>query len=333
MTVHDLKNVNYSNPSHEGFQRDIDSHCSNSYKQLKKIVRTYIFFHLSFIGLLIAEIIAFSFFLTFLSSSSSLVPLSIAGIVLTGFTYLILLFYFQTKKPEQFLQLRNYFMLVCKKGLPKNIDQAEYHLSLAHAAYRFANRIKHDDSKAKEGSGVINHLIRKFSTLCHKKDLAKMKEILFLVTINEHMQLIKKTPTSLEAHASLANAYVALASLYREGGVKEKFHATSLKAVQEYKIMNYYAPNDPWILAQLAACYHNLEMFTEEIQQFENILKLCPNDREIMLRLGILYFQQGENARGLQIYEDLINLNFTRADELIEYYDSNIKREYHISSL
>ena len=56
-------------------------------------------------------------------------------------------------------------------------------------------------------------------------------------------------------------------------------------------------------------------------------------DKEIMFRLGILLFQQGQNAKGLQIYEELKNLQFSRADELIDFYDANIKREYHISDL
>jgi hypothetical protein len=74
-------------------------------------------------------------------------------------------------------------------------------------------------------------------------------------------------------------------------------------------------------------------MHKEEITEYETILKLCPEDKQILFRLGILCFQQGENARGLQIYEQLKEMQFSRADELIDFYDANIKQEYFISSL
>ena len=162
-----------------------------------------------------------------------------------------------------------------------------------------------------------------------------MKEILLLVSITEHIQLIKETPTDLEAHASLANAYVALSKIYQGDSkeMHEKFQAASEKAIQEFKILDHYSPNDPWVQAQLATCYHDLKMFREEILYYENILKLCPEDKQIMFRLGVLYFQQGLNAKGLRTYEELKNMGFSRADELIDYYDANIRQEYSISSL
>lgn len=162
-----------------------------------------------------------------------------------------------------------------------------------------------------------------------------MKEILFLVSITEHVQLIKETPTNLEAHASLANAYVALSKIYQgeSKAMQEKFKTASSKAIQEFKILDHYSPNDPWVQAQLATCFHDLKMFKEEIQYYENILMLCPDDKQIMFRLGVLYFQQGLNAKGLRIYEQLKDMGFSRIDELIDFYDANIKQEYLVNSL
>ena len=108
---------------------------------------------------------------------------------------------------------------------------------------------------------------------------------------------------------------------------------TAEKAIQEFKIIDHYSPEDPWVHAQLASCYHDLKMHSKEITEYETILKLCPEDKQILFRLGILCFQQGENARGLQIYEQLKEMQFSRADELIDFYDANIKQEYFISSL
>jgi tetratricopeptide (TPR) repeat protein len=315
-----------------GFQKSIEAYCMAGLKQFKKIIRSYVFFHLFFLGLLVTEIIAFSLSLTFLSKSA-LIAFSLAGIILTAFAYLVILFYFQAKKPEQFIELRNWFMLLCKKNLPKSLASSEYHLSLANSAYRFASHLmKHETSlyTLPPTSHSLNTLMRKFTNFCHQKDLHKMKEILLLVSITEHIQLIKKMPTDLEAHASLANTYIALSKIYQGDSkdMQEKFKATSEKAIQEFKILDHYSPNDPWIQAQLASCYHDLKMFREEILYYENILNICPDDKQILFRLGILYFQQGLNGKGLRIYKMLKEMGFSRSEELIDYYDANIKREY-----
>ena len=329
MTIKETKSEPFWRFNHEGFQRNVELHCSKGFLQFKKIIRSYIFFHLFFISLLSAEIILFSCSIPFLFQSS-LFAFFLAGIVLTGFTYLVLILYFQIKKPEQFLHLRNWFMHLCKQSLPNNINSSEYHLSLANAAYRFATQLNKEESHLFQSPKFMTSLYRytqKFTNLCKNKDILKMKEILLLVTINEHIQLIKESPTNLEAHASLANAYVALSKLYSIQ--KEKCLAAAEKAIQEFKIMDYYAPNDPWVHAQLASCYHDLQMYKEEIEEYEIILTLCPNDKEIMFRLGILYFQQGLNAKGLEVYEKLKKVNFSRIDELIDFYDANIKQEYY----
>ncbi len=336
MSVNEIKSDTFWRFNHEGFHKNVESNCSTGIKQFKKIVRSYVFFHLFFLGLLTAEVIAFFFFLTLLFQTS-LIAFSLAAILLTGFAYLILLFYFQTKKPEQFLELRNFFMLLCKKGLPKNMLRSEYHLSLANAAYRFAAHLTKGEMTfhpLPEKMSSFNQMMQKVTHLCHKNDIKRMKELLYLVSISEHIQLIKNTPTNLEAHASLANAYVALSRLYKaQGNSREKFEVAAEKAIQEFKIIDHYSPEDPWVHAQLASCYHDLKMHKKEITEYETILELCPEDKQILFRLGILCFQQGENARGLQIYEQLKEMRFSRADELIDFYDANIKQEYFISSL
>lgn len=334
MSVNEIKSDPLGRFNHEGFHKNVETNCRSGLKQFKKIVRSYVFFHLFFLGLLATEIGSFFLFLTPLFQKS-LIAISLAAILLTGFTYLILLFYFQTKKPEQFLELRNFFMILCKKGLPKNIMKSEYHLSLANAAYRFAaqlSRVEETLIPSVQKGGSLHLAMKKVTTLCQKSDIRRMKEVLFLVSISEHIELIKNVPTNLEAHASLANAYVALSHLYQSAH-QEKFEAATHKAIQEFKIIDHYSPRDPWVHAQLASCYHDLGMYAEEIAAYETILELCPDDKQILFRLGILCFQQGENARGLQIYQQLKEMLFSRADELIDFYDANLKQEYFISSL
>lgn len=336
MSVNEKRSEPFWRFTHEGFYKCVESNCLRGLRQFKKIVRSYVFFHLFFLGLIAGEISVFFIFLTFLFQTS-LVAFSLAAILLTTFVYAILLFYFQTKKPEQLLELRNFFLLLCKKGLPKNLMRSEYHLSLANAAYRFAAHLSKEEgifSLLPTKMGSLNQIMQKVTFLCHKSDIHRMKEMLYLVSIHEHIQLIKATPTDLEAHASLANAYVALSRLYKDqSAFSDKFITSTEKAIQEFIIIDHYSPNDPWVHAQLASCYHDLKMYEKEIESYENILSLCPNDKQILFRLGILSFQQGKSARGLEIYEQLKEMDFSRADELIDFYDASFKQEYSITSL
>jgi len=315
----------------DSFRKHVDTHCSSGLKQFKKIVRSYLFSHLLFLGILLGEVIAFTLSFTFLSKSV-LIVFCLAGIILTVFAYLVILFYFETKKPQQFIELKNWFMHLCKKSLPKDLAVSEYHLFLANSAYRFATHLMNHESTScilPFFNESLKTLVHKCASFSHGKDIHRMKEILLLVSIAEHVQLIKQMPKNLEAHASLANTYIALAKIYRSDAkeMREKCRKALEKAIQEFKVLDYYSPNDPWVQAQLASCYHDLKRRRDEIFHYENILKLCPNDKQILFRLGVLYFQQGLNAKGLGIYEKLKTMNFSRAEELIHYYEVTIRQE------
>jgi tetratricopeptide (TPR) repeat protein len=169
-----------------------------------------------------------------------------------------------------------------------------------------------------------------------------MQEILLQSSIEEHIQLVQCEPTSLDIHAALANAYVTLSSIYLDPRKTEnydsdrwipskkyslasekKFREIAEKAIEEFKILNEYAPNDPWVHMQLAYSYHDLQMPVEETAEYEITLKLRPDDKETLFKLGCLYFTQGRNADGLKVYERLKNANFKRAEQLITYYGTN----------
>lgn len=164
-----------------------------------------------------------------------------------------------------------------------------------------------------------------------------------MTSVEQNIKLVKCEPTSLEVHASLANAYVMLSGLYidprkLEGydderwmpperyspQMEEKFRSTAERAIEEFKVLNDFAPNDPWVHAQLAYSYRDLKMPKEEIKEYEAILKFNPGDRETLYKLGLLYFQQGLNSQGLRIYEELKRSHYKKAESLIENYGSYI---------
>jgi tetratricopeptide (TPR) repeat protein len=178
-----------------------------------------------------------------------------------------------------------------------------------------------------------------------------MKEMLLFTSIHEHIQLIKMEPSNAEAHASLATTYRQLSRLYIDPRkirpeleeqwippayfseeMYAKFKSGAERAIEEFKILQDYLPNDPWIHAQLASLYHDLEMPAQEIQEYETLLKLAPQDKEVLFRLGILYFEQGHNARALRIYELLKKTKDSKAEELIAFYDAYLPQGYLFES-
>ena len=102
--------------------------------------------------------------------------------------------------------------------------------------------------------------------------------------------------------------------------IQEKFFVTARRATEEFKILNEYAPGNVWVHSQLAYSYHDLQMPMEEIREYEIVLKLKPNEANTMMKLGILYFQQGMNAKGLQVYEQLRKVDLKKSKKLIKFY-------------
>ena len=102
--------------------------------------------------------------------------------------------------------------------------------------------------------------------------------------------------------------------------MRKKFERSAELAIQEFKILHDFAPDDPWIHLQLALSYHDLKMPEEELKEYEILLKLIPGDSEVLMKLGMLYFILGQNAQGLTIYDTLKKENYPRADDLMDYY-------------
>jgi len=162
-----------------------------------------------------------------------------------------------------------------------------------------------------------------------------LKETLFLASIEYYIQQIKLDPINLQSHANLAHCYIMLANHYEEP-IKAKFpiwlsserkqlllsqkRRSSEYAIEELSILRTLAPNEIWVHDQLAISYRELDMSNEEIKEYETLVHLCPNDASLLLRLGTLYFQKGENAKGLEIYGRLNTVQPILAEALINHY-------------
>lgn len=310
--------------------------------EIEKIIKNHVLFHGLFLVATLIEIFLLVAFFPFLIKSS-LFAFSLAFIFLTIFTYLILRIYFQTKKPEQLADIKERYLKACKNFVDYKEGVPEHHVALANASCKFAAHLNGKEYTFYKPPNFLQSLapsLERLSCQLHWEDLHRMKEFLLNNTIEEYLRLVRFEPTNLEVHAALANAYVMLSGLYAsfeqtgESGDRwippqksseafaEQFRKTAEKAIEEFKILNDYAPDDPWIHAQLAYSYHDLRMPQEEIREYEAILRLCPSDLDTLFKLGALYFQQGSNAQGLRVYEELKRSNYKKAEYLIEYYGS-----------
>lgn len=309
-------------------------------QQFEEIIQSYVRFHLAAWTILGLELLAIILFSTFLLHSAWLAG-TVALFFLTLFSYFMLRVYFQAQKPEQFLELREEYLAECKKNLRFQEGIAEHHTALASACGKLASALQGKEATYYKPPALfrfMNRWIEKFSAWWHWHDFHKLKELLLMASVEEHIKLVRCSPTSLELHAALANAYVMLSALYLSAAklesenrpytpssgfielMRNRFRKAAERAIEEFKILNEYAPQDPWVHSQLAYSYRDLQMPQEEIKEYETIMQLRPEDKDTFYKLGVLYFEQGLNAKGLAVYEGLKKAHYQKADQLIHYY-------------
>lgn len=312
-------------------------------KEFQLLTRRYAFFHAAFISSFVLELITLLIFMPFSAKTMS-TAIVVALAFLTIFTYFILRFYFQTRKPEQFIALRNKFL---SEILQDSKQGTKWSVDKLHPIYELLQKLQGQESQYYSLPSFLQTLaplVEKFSVWCHWEDVQWMKETLHLHALRIIFDRVKLHPTDLELHRTLAASYSALYQIYRKPdqesafqsfierqydahGMKERFQKAAGSAIEELKVVLSYAPNDPWALGQLAKVYHDLEMRQEERKAYEQLLSLRPQDGEISYRLGKLYFQLGHMAQGLHLYQELQGRSDPKAGELIEHYDAYYNAE------
>lgn len=318
-------------------------------EQFEFIAKSYTLFNLVFFLIAFVELTVLSIlFPTY--THSSVFSISLALLFLTVFSYLILRLYFSARKPEHYLDLKEQYVHACKEIINYQDNIPEHHIAIAGASFKLINMLDNkelDFYTPPYFLDMFKQTCKKLSAYLHWEDTLRFKENLYQASIEEHLKLVKCEPTNLEIHASLANALVMLSSLYStplksdppeeydwlcfdnyQEELEEKFKATSKQAMEEFKILNDYAPEDPWVHIQLAYSYRDLQMPEEEIKEYETILKLCPDDTDSLLKLGTLYFQQGFNAKGLKTYQRLKQKDFQKAENLIKHYGQKTSYDF-----
>ncbi len=311
-------------------------------KRFWRINHGYVLFHLFFGSALFFQLICFGLFFQKLARTT-LIAFYLAGIFLTIFSYLILMFYLQAQKPEKLLSLRNEYLSACRQLLASGQDSIVKESILSQALFFFVSKLSITPVRSSliTLSTTFTELVEKFFLWSRWKDLLKMKEMLLTVSIWQHIERIKSDPSDLEMHAALANHYVILSKLYQDPrqltlnenlkwippeyqseNMRQKLEITLFHALEEYQIIDSYAPNNPWVYLQCAAIYRNLQQYDKELKEYEKIFQNSPKNSEILFRLGALYFKQGQNALGLKMYDQLKSIDREKAERLIAHYNA-----------
>jgi len=344
MTTLRVEGESYFHIDNEYYNEEIHKMVLSILPRFDRMVKSYFYFNVIFFSLIVAEVILLILCFSYLIQATIL-AFSLAALFLTIFSFFILRIYFQARKPEVFEDFQLRYSRGCKNMIQYREGIPEHYVAMANAYSKLAALLKDREYTYFVPPKWLRSVvlsIEKFSSWFFWEDVFGMREHLLQCAVEEHVKLVKCEPTSLDIHAALANAYVMLSSLYLDPrkmdnydsdrwipqskyteDLEEKFRVTSQKAIEEFKILNDYAPNDPWVHTQLAYSYHDLQMPKEEIDQYETILKLRSDDKETLFKLGCLYFQQGRNADGLRIYEQLKQSNFKKAEQLITHYGTD----------
>lgn len=326
------------------YREQVGNHCNQLIHKFRTALRKHVGIYTLFGMAAFIELVALVTLLPFLIRTS-VMAIGLAVLFLTGFSYFIVRLYLQTKKPEQLLDLRDEFIQACKDLLFYQEGIPDHHLSLANATSRLAGLLhQHEYTFYSPPASLapLTPFLEKLGCWCHWEDVLVMRELLLEYAIDELIKVVRIEPTNLDVHAALANAYVMLSSLYVDpthdtqlfdrwvpasrysDEIEEQFRLTAQRAIEEFKILSSYAPDDPWVHEQLAYSYRDLQMPQEEIQEYETILRLRPDDIDTLFQLGVRYFQCGETAKGLEVYEALRHHGHEKANDLLQFYGASL---------
>jgi len=324
----------------------LDSHhltnekISSALSSFDRIIRKYFAFHFTYLVLFFFELALFFYFFALLSQTA-LISVALSLFFLTLFSYFIFRAYWQTTKAQQLLEIKNEFADNIKNLLEYQEDIPECHIGMANALCKLSESLigrEYTYYSPHRWLSFSSGFLEKLGCWGHWKDCHQLKEITLAAAVEEQIKHVKCEPTNPDSHTSLANTYILLTGLYslshsheEDDGLwgpskkdrdqmNQKFRVASERAIEELKILSNFAPNDPWIHEQLAYSYRDLQMPAEEILEYELILRLMPNNIEIMYKLGVLYFEQGHNALGLHLYEQLRHHHYKKALALIKHY-------------
>ena len=305
----------------------------------RKITKKYFFFHCAFALLLVVEALSTLFFFSSFITSSML-GIAISLLFFTLLLYFILRLYSNEQKPQELQAIIDNYLAATESQIASQSGESDLLFYLSEAAHSMAKALDTYPITLYSLPENITKLFPQieklhFGKLLHKQDKLALQERLLLAAINKRMNLVEHAPTSPEVHALLADSFLELAAHYETAKNGKKYTFTLMNALEELKIVDAFDPQNIDIHLKLAFCYKVLKMTSQEIHEYETILKLEPKNSnvtrnnttqqssaqiETLYTLGLLYFRTGEKAKGLRVYERLKKSQPTKAAQLIHHY-------------
>jgi hypothetical protein len=205
-------------------QEEVVRQIEQTVGHFRKLTRRYAFFHILFFSFFLLEVIGLLLFLPFLAQSFLLASL-VAATFLTAFSYFVLKFYFQTKKPEQFLVLLDNFIQNCQQLHMRTADLVESRRWFLQAIYQLIHSLEGQEFqfyRIPKSVDALAPLAQKFSVWCHFGDVHLMKELLHTYCLRTQLDWVKKHPTDLDLHRAIAGGYIALYKIYQDPAYQNK---------------------------------------------------------------------------------------------------------------
>lgn len=285
--------------------------------QFDKLVAHYKKFNFLFLGALLVESLLLIFFFPFLIKSAFF-AITLAALLITLFSFYTLRNYQGAEKEAAFRELNERYIkgvlsIHSNAKTPKEIKQVA-----AEACLALAERLKGRRASLR-GPSFLKVNEEKIGHFLGNEEIRRFQEVLYQRAIDELSGQVRLAPCDIAAHAHLARAFV-LISDHHGTAQPEGFNQWRRRAIEEYKILSELAPQEGWILLELAARQQELGQTSAEIETLEKFLHLDPQNVDTLYRLGQLYFKEGQASKGFKIFENLKKIDLIKSDQLIAYY-------------
>jgi hypothetical protein len=310
--------------------------------RFKAILHQSAFLHLSFCLFILSQILLTAFL--YVSSSKSLyTPIAFALLFLTISSYLLIAYYQKNRKLDNMEKIAKDFVHYCSLHLSKNIIEREkLHLAISESVRDLAEALHtqelfylniHPFKFSK--SHIISHFL-----YFHYNDILYLQEKLLDICLDQHSKILEDSAVSLQFHSSLSKTYATLANCYKKPHGKHLEKAFNYSNFTKFKELlerhsKYYtlaeeelliileiSENETWAHLDLAALYSQFGETEKEMGQYEILIDQISDDKEILYKLGILYFLHLKTSKGLKIYSKLRKLDALYAKNLLSHYNS-----------
>lgn len=308
--------------------------------KFKALFHQSAFLHLSFLLFICIQLIVTT--CLFISDLGSFyAPTSLAILFLAITSYALIAFYQKNRKLDAIDNICKEFHRACATKLQKHI-QDSLKLRLANAAcLKELTEALHSQElfylNIPPFNFSNNHLLAHILYF-HYSDILYLQEKLLDLALKEHSYILADAACDLEFHTSLSKTYAALAKCYKRPSGKHLQKAYDLSnlskkaelstclekyytlAVEELQIVKELSENESWAILDLATLYRSFDETKKEMEEYEHLLGKTSDDKEILYRLGLLYFMHHKTSSGLKIYHKLRKLDALFAKNLLSHY-------------